>query len=422
MTVFWTIVSFMLVMGVALVAPALLKQRKRATADRKQQNIQIARERMRELDAEHARGELDKAAYDFALEEIEQSLLDDVVDENTAPTVSTGFGRVTLIVIALAMPVAAISLYHALGSPMAVSMSTQQASAQQQSGANSMESRIGMSMDEAAVKLADKLKQEPDNSQGWYLLGQTYMSMRKYKEAAAAFSHSYKLEADNPKIMLRYADALAMSLGGRMQGEPFELIKKAIKLMPNDVTALWLAGMGHAEAGEYQKAIDYWRRVEPMVASEPESLKDVQTMIANAQQALGIPVAQRDKPVQAVAPVAAKTSNGIRVSVSLDPSMLQKAQPDDTVFVYAKAASGPPMPLAVARKKVRDLPLTVTLNDEMAMMPQMKLSNFAQVRIGARISKSGNAIAQSGDLEGDTKSVESNTTETVKILIKHRRP
>jgi len=139
-------------------------------------------------------------------------------------------------------------------------------------------------------------------------------------------------------------------------------------------------------------------------------------MIANAEQALGVPASQRSKPMQAAA-----ANHGIQVKVSLDPKVAQQAQPGDTVFVYAKAASGPPMPLAVARKQVRDLPFTVTLDDSMAMMPQMKLSNFPQVSIGARISKSGNATPQDGDLESDTQSVKSTTSKTIKIQITHQR-
>jgi cytochrome c-type biogenesis protein CcmH len=244
------------------------------------------------------------------------------------------------------------------------------------------------------------------------------MSMGRYPEAADAFKRVHDLVGDEPAVMLRYADALAMTQGGQMAGEPFELVKRALQLKPDDTTGLWLAGLGYEEQGQYEQAVQHWRKLETMMQDDPASLNEVRNLIARAEKKLGRTVTVETTPAKP----AAVSGIALNVTVSLDAALQDKVSAEDTVFIFARAMEGPPMPLAAVRKQVRDLPLTVTLDDSMAMMPQMKLSNYAKVLIGARISRSGTPTAQSGDLTGEIENVATNSNEQITLTISKRIP
>jgi len=273
-------------------------------------------------------------------------------------------------------------------------------------------------MEQLVAGLAAKLQEEPENAEGWFMLGRSYMSMGRYSEAANAFKRAHDLVGDEPTVMLRYADALAMAQGGRIAGEPFELIKRALQLKPEDTTGLWLAGLGYEEQGQYEQAVQHWRKLEAMMQNDPASLNEVRNLIARAEQKLGSTVKVETAPAKP----AAASSVALKVNVSLDAALKDKVSAEDTVFIFARAMEGPPMPLAAVRKQVRDLPLTVTLDDSMAMMPQMKLSNYAKVLVGARISKAGTVTAQSGDLTGEIKNIATNSNEQITLTISQRIP
>ena len=181
---------------------------------------------------------------------------------------------------------------------------------------------------------------------------------------------------------------------------------------------MWLAGLGYEEQGEYEKAVQHWRKLELLLVDDPASLNEVRNLIARAEQKLGRSVAVEPTTIKPV------TAGGValKVTVALDAALQDKVSADDTVFIFARAMEGPPMPLAAVRKQVRDLPLTVTLDDSMAMMPQMKLSNYATVLVGARISKSGSATAQSGDLTGEIENVATSSNEKLTLTISQRIP
>jgi cytochrome c-type biogenesis protein CcmH len=220
--------------------------------------------------------------------------------------------------------------------------------------------------------------------------------------------------------MLSYADSLSMARGGQIAGEPFELVKKVLVKQPDNITALWLAGLGYSEAGDYEKAIRLWQKLEPLLQSDQNSLVEVRSLIAQAEQALGHSVENSEQVASSVdSPVTQAVS--ITLNISLSEAFRQQVKPDDIVFIYAKAHQGPPMPLAVVRKTAASLPLTVTLDDGMAMMPQMRLSSFDLVDVGARISKSGAPVAQPGDLQGVVESVDLSKITKIDILINEYR-
>jgi len=415
MIVFWIFAALMLAAALWLLLPALLGRKSIRDLDRNQQNVAIARERLKELESEFGRGSLSETDYEPARQELEQALLNDV-DESAVSTtpVGTSTARVSLAWVALGVPLAAVLLYLQLGTPDALEPQAKSAATptQHAGGDNTA------TMEQLVASLAAKLQEEPENPEGWFMLGRSYMSMGRYPEAADAFQRVLEQVGDEPSVMLRYADALAMAQGGKMEGKPFELIKQALLLKPDDTTGLWLAGLGYEEQGEYEKAVQHWRKLETLLVDDPDSLNEVRNLIARAEQKLGRTVTVETAPAKP----AAVSGVALNVTVSLDAALQDKVSAEDTVFIFARAMEGPPMPLAAVRKQVRDLPITVTLDDSMAMMPQMKLSNYAKVLIGARISRSGTATAQSGDLTGEIENVATNRNEQITLTISQRIP
>ena len=416
MIVFWIFAALMLAAAMLLLVPALLGRKQVRDQDRNQQNVAIARERMKELEAEYGRGTLSETDYEQAKRELEQALLHDV--EATAEPVTTSpatAARGAVVWVVLGVPLAAVLLYLQLGTPSALQPQVQSTAVPQGHAGGDT---TAATMEQLVAGLAAKLQEEPENAEGWFMLGRSYMSMGRYSEAANAFKRVHDLVGDEPAVMLRYADALAMAQGGRIAGEPFEFIKRALELKPDDTTGLWLAGLGYEEQGQYEQAVQHWRKLETLMQDDAASRNEVRNLIARAEQKLGRAVTVETAPTK---PVAA-SSVALKVTVSLDAALQDKVSAEDTVFIFARAMEGPPMPLAAVRKQVRDLPLTVTLDDSMAMMPQMKLSNHARVLVGARISKSGTVKAESGDLTGEIENVATNTTDQITLTISKRTP
>lgn len=408
MILFWILLAAMVVVGLAFLAPALLRTAALKASDRDQQNVVIGRERLAELQADHATGILSDSEYEQTKRELEQTLLIDLEgrDETDSHRESNGGGRATLLASALFVAIATVTVYLYLGSPQMVDPAAMLA--QQQS------SEKLPSVEEMMTALVERLKENPEDAEGWYLLGRTYMAVQDYQKAVFAFDKLNQLVSDQPSILLALADALAMSSGGDMQGRPAELIRKAIQLAPEDQTALWLAGMVEDQAGNYPLALTHWRHLQTLITDDAESLQRVDSLIARAEQRLSAS-GQTDSIESAKVP--ASMIKAITARISLADELAAKVEPDESLFIYARAMEGSRMPLAAVRMKVRDLPATVELSDTQAMVPGMNLSRFKQVVVGARISKSGNAIAASGDLLGEVSPVEVADDAVVDLVI-----
>jgi len=238
------------------------------------------------------------------------------------------------------------------------------------------------------------------------MLGRSYLTLERYPEAAEAMRKANELQPDNPDLMVSYAQALALASGGDFTGQPAELVAKVLELQPDNPQGLFLAGVSSFQQGQLEQAVVHWRRVLTMQQPGSEDAKLLESYIGRATTLLAeqgkAPPAEVAAPAGAAEPAAGEAASAasLTVQVSLAPELAEKVKPTDTVFVFAVAANGPRMPLAIQRLTVAELPTTVNLDDTMAMMPAMKLSNFPQVTVGARVSFSGQAIAQSGDLEG----------------------
>jgi len=389
---FLLIVSVMTLAAFLIVLPPLWRKHPVAAADQDQRNIAIARQRLTELKEQLQNGALSQALYEEQLAELEQALSDDLDIHSHVKTLSSqGQGRWMAWVLILAIPSVAGLLYSTLGNYQSLSQVEQTATAPELE-----------QMTKMVAGLAERLEKQPDDALGWTMLGRSYKYLQQNDKAVDAFEQAYKLLGDQPEIMLLYADALAFANDEQLDGKPAELVFKALAMEPDNLTGLWLGGMAKAQTGDFTAAMDLWKKLETLLPPGSEAQHEIQGLMAKLATQIPEGAAKAEsKPVQAkTTPAQPANAIGINIQVSLAPELQKSASPTDTVFIYAQALSGPKMPLAIVRKQVSDLPLTVELTDAMAMMPTMKLSNFEQVKLLARISKSGDAIQQSGDLIG----------------------
>lgn len=424
MITFWILAIAMIIIALVFLIRPLRSDLKQNDIDRTAQNVQIAKERLNELKLELAEGAITQSEYEQTQQELEQSLLIDV-EQNSSGEIKTvdtqSLNRVAQLVLILSVPILAIGLYAYLGQPDLLDGAQKQATAPGGAGAgaghssSNGETKLG-SVEDMVETLAARMKEQPDNAEGWFMLARSYMSLKRYKEAVAALEKTNELVPNNPVIMLRYADALTMLRGGQISGKPFELIKRAVEISPDDPTGLWLLGMGYEEQGAYKKAISYWNQLLPLLEDE-KSKDEVHKLISRAKRKAGIKTIDKASAPDQTLTTEKGLIKRVTVNVSLDKSKLKDVSENDIVYIFARALQGPPMPLAVVRKQVKDLPLEVVLDDSMAMTPTMKLSSFMQVQIVARVSKSGIAKAQSGDLESEVNVASAGQKEKVKLVI-----
>jgi cytochrome c-type biogenesis protein CcmH len=306
--------------------------------------------------------------------------------------------------IAFVLPLASAGLYLAVGTPAAL----RGVAAQDQTT---------MDIDQALHKLRAHLAEHPDDARGWMLLAQAATAMQQPDEARDAYDRVLKLSPNDTVAMVGWAEADSMLRADhRIQGRARELLDRAVRLQPDSQRGLWLLGISQYQDGHYAEAAATWRLLQPQLEPGSKVAQAVAGQIAMADARAGGQPAPAASTA-ASAPSAAAAGPALTVQVSLAPALKDRLAAGDTLFVYARAEQGPPMPLAVARLDASRLPATVTLTDAMGMLPQMKLSSARRVFVGARISRSGQAVAQSGDLEGDAGVVAVDRKAPVKIVI-----
>jgi cytochrome c-type biogenesis protein CcmH len=328
---------------------------------------------------------------------------------------------IVALLIAFALPPVALGLYAWVGTPSAL---------------NAPVADTGkMDFAQATAELRAKLQRSPNHPEGWLLLGQAYDAMNRPADARGAFGEALKLKPDDPDIMVAYAEADAQArTDHRLDGKSRKLLERAVALAPDHQRGLWLLGISDYQLGHYDDAATHWKHLLTLLQPGSNIAAAVSGQLAMAQaRAQGKTQAEAQAIAQAAqSPAAATGTNAeaanaaeadtpssvaLRVQVKLDPKLTGRISPDDTLFVYARAIGGPPMPLAVARLKASALPANVTLTDAMAMTPQLKLSSFPRVQIAARISKSGNAMPQAGDLEAQPVQVATDATPPVALTM-----
>lgn len=367
---------------------SLLRQRTTSVVtDQAQANAAIYRDQLAELDNEYAQGTLDDAGLAYARDELKRRLLEDTPIASPPQQPKQAQRSVSLAVaLALLFPILGLSTYVLLGNPQAIDPQARMAAP-----AGSDEARPDMST--LADMLAKKLEANPNNAEGWVMLGRTYRSLQRGPEALQAYDKAAVLNPDD-EIALERAELLAEVRGGSFDGEPWRVIQGVLKKDAKNYSALLLAGGASFTDGKYADALRYWGIARAQLAPGEKDADGLDKAIAQARERLG----QKS-------PAAAPQGASVSGRVDLAAALKSKVSPDDTVFIYATPANGERVPLAIVRTTVSKLPLNFTLDDTTAMNPQRKISGEAQVTLKARVSKSGNAMSQAGDLLGTLNAV-----------------
>ena len=424
MIVFWVVAVLLIVASLMFLLPPLVQKKKNQIDeeifDRSELNATIFKDQVAELERDLSVGVLTQEQFETANHDLERNFLqsNNPEDKATVSQVDRVIGRSAAVVIGVLIPIVAVTLYNLLGSGEA-GLNPQEAKPQVQA-----EAHDGNSIEEQISNLQKQLQSNPDDIESWAMLARSYYFMKKYSEASKAFERASSMtQESNPILLADYADALAMANSRNMSGRPYELVKKALTIDPANQKALWLAGTASYQAQDFPKTLEYWKRLLQVFPKGSENYIQMQKNIGEMQQKLGLPI---DADIVAAANDSATntsgtsaSANGVKVTgvVTLADALALNASIDDTLFVFARAATGPRMPLAILRKQVKDLPLTFMLDDSMAMRPGMEISNFQEIIIGARISKSGNAMPQSGDMSGSFGPVNIGDASGVEIII-----
>jgi len=371
--------------------------------------IEELKRQLRQLDELAAAGTLPNDQASAARAKLEQELLSLVMKpgESAPAAAAAPAGPVArptrrllagLTAFVLAIAAAGYAVY---GTPSAW-RGVPVAQSEEQAGAG--HGNAAAQIEEMVAKLEQRMKDKPDDAEGWSMLGRSYSALGRYPEAVTAFKRVSTLKPKDAQALADQADAVAMAAGRKLAGEPAQLIARALELDPKNLKALALAGTIAFDTNDFAKAAQLWTTAVAVAEPGSELERNLQSGVAEARSRAGLPAA----PVAAAsAPAATAAATGATLAgqVQIAAALKAKAAPEDTLFVFARAVDGPRVPLAILRKQVKDLPLTFTLDESMAMNPAMSLSTAKQVIVGARISKSGNAIAQPGDLQGFSKAV-----------------
>lgn len=426
MTAFWVISGVFIVTALLFVVPTLLRSRNNELKNLEHDavNITVYRDQIAELDRDLENDILSREQYDKSKQELQQRMLQDVTERDTVVVdKNKKFRNIALsVVITLTLPLAAVSLYLAIGDTRGLLPQAQLASATQMNrdGGGSPAGHDNFSS--VLENLIKRLSENPEDVEGWVMLGRTYAIMGRYGEASNTYAKLAELIPNNPQILSDYADVLAMKNQGNLAGKPAELIYQALSIDPKYPKALALAGTVEFEQERYAQAAEHWENLLQVVPADAQLTQTVKDSIAEArllasggkaaapEQAVKVAESKSEanaqpaeKAVRADAPAAAPLS--VSGNVTISSELAAKVSPGDTLFIYARAKSGPKMPLAILRLKASDLPASFTLTDDMAMTPAMKISSFPEVVIEARVSKSGQAVTASGDLQGFSEPV-----------------
>jgi cytochrome c-type biogenesis protein CcmH len=394
MTVF-AVLGVLLVAGALLfIVPPLVRRPVRPGATRDAVNAAVYRDQLRELDADLRAGTLAPEQGDKARQEIEARLLADL-EQSGAKTESPRSAPAAALALGLAVPICAVAVYLSVGNPRMLAPQAQEGVGPHGMSAQQFETLV--------ERLAARLRDKPEDVEGWVMLGRSYAVLGRYGESSAAYAKAAKRLPRDAQLLADYADSLAMAQGRTLKGEPENILKRALAADPNNVKALLLAGTAAFDRNDRAGAVRYWERALALLPADSDTAQGVRASIAEAG-------GSSEKTQIAK---SAQAQGGARVSgvVKLHPKLAGKVAPDDTVFIFARAAEGPRMPLAILRKQVRDLPVRFSLDDSMAMAPQMRISAFPQVVVGARVSKTATATASPGDLQGLSPAVRVGATD-----------
>lgn len=394
MTDFWIAASALLLVALAfLLLPILRGRRAQAEEDRTALNVALYEERLAELTAQHAAGTLSDAQLEAGRADAARELLEDT--ENSDSPEIAKLGRSVPLIAAVLVPLVGYGLYMHWGASDKVQMARQF-------------SEQPRTVEEMTAHLEQAVKEQPDSAEAWYFLGRTYMNQERPADAAKAFARVVELAGRQPELLGQWAQAQYFA-GDRQWSEQLQaLTDEALQADPQELTSLGLLGIAAYEEGRYQDAVRFW---EQLVAALPENDPSREAIRGGIERARQQVDGGSGNAEAGEAPAAASTqAAALQIQVQLDPKVAETVSPEDSVFVFARAVNGPPVPLAAKRLTVGDLPATVTLSDADAMVPSLKISSVEQVTVMARVSRTGDATK--GEWMGQSEALETRGDKT----------
>jgi len=401
MTFYIAAFILILLVLVALFRPFLWKSTAQ-TASRQQLNAAIYKEELAKLEKERAEGLIDSTSYEIAHAEMRQRLFQDTSEDDSVAVL--GSPKKTIIALTVFIPVIAAAMYFWLGSAQQIA----DGGAQQQIAQKDVEKMV--------AGLAAKMEQDPTNLKGWAMLARSYKVMGRPKDAEKAYDRAGAYLDGDAQLLADYADVSASNADGNFEGKPQAIINRALKADPNNMMALWLAGTADYNRGDYKGAVQVWGRLAKLLPADSEDMKMIQGSIMEARGKANLPAEPiRSQPASPT--VSGKNISGV---VEIKPDLKSRIKPDYIVMVIARAP-GARMPVAIMRARAADLPLRFVLNDALAMTPDSLISNLNEATIEVRISKSGQAKAEPGDLFSQIQTVKVGSGN-LKIMVDQVRP
>lgn len=410
-TLFWIAAAVCVLIALAFVLPPLLRRKETAAkAARKDINIAVYRDQMKEMEADRANGLLSEAQFQTAKLELEARLAEDALvqtDKAMTPVASRRLG----FTLAGLLPIAAFGLYFTLGNPTSlVAIAEARANVQAVPGEHDIMRMI--------QQVEEKTRQDPNDGQAWTILAKTYSAVGHWPEALQAWEKAIKLRPDEPAVMSGYAEALAISRNRLLEGKPMELVLKALEKDPNDIKGLELAGIGSFQAREFAKAAFYFKQLYKQLPPESPYAQDILAAQKEAEkQVKGAMTGLDDLSAQGAGGETKPAAQGAVISGSVDiaPALKARVSDKDTVFLFARSGQGGP-PVAAIRATAGKFPIPFELDDSLAMNPENRLSMHKEVTLTARVAKSGDVKGTAGDLEGTLKLVKVGAKD-VKLVI-----
>jgi len=424
-TLFWIAAVVCVAVALAFVLPPLLRKKEVIMkAARRDINIAVYRDQMKEMEADRVGGLMSEEQFQAGKIELEARLAEDALaqaDSRMTPVASRRLG----FTLAGVLPVAAFGLYFWLGNPMSL-ISIAQANAEAQANPVAAAGMGGgHDMAKLVKQIEAKVQANPQDGQGWAMLAKTYAALERWPEATKAYAEASKLLPNDPAIMTGNAEVIAVMNNRVLKGQPMELVYKALEINPNDAKGLELAAINAFQEKNYAQAAHYFKHLLKQLPPDSPYAQDIQSALKEAKNLaesptasldnLSDPATAGDKDKQAAGPGAS-----IQGKVDIAPALKAKISDKDVMFLFARSAQGG-APVAAIRSTAAKLPLEFELTDAMAMNPDNKLSNFKEVTLIARISKSGQPMGGAGDLEGTLAGVKVGSKD-IKLTIDKVRP
>ena len=416
MTVFWLAATVMLLIAVAFVVWPVLRQAPLSDLDQDELNLGLARERLQEWRTALEKEEISEAEFDNLRSELEDTLLLELGSEGPIETKHQPRAYLA-ITLAVLLPIAVIGLYLQIGTPTALLSENLVDPSTARQGA-ALEPSVPP-VDVMLAQLQARLAKNPDDERGWSILAHAMMSLKRYPEAVQAYEAWLRLVGNRPEVLVRYADALAMAAGGNLSGRPTGLLEEALAIDPLQPQGLWLSGIAARERGDLKQALIYWYRLEPLLVEQPQSLEDLQRMIAPTEATVlanGTALPDRSNTPVTGQPSPSPDRAALKVRVEIDPKLSPLLSDGAVLFVYARAA-GTARPVAAIRRTISQWPIDVILDDASSVMRTSPLFSFDAVEIGAHVSRSGEAMARTGDLAAKSVAAPTDDGAVVQIRI-----